>query len=327
MPNPIDSEQVLQMSRGFWTSRLILTAAELDLFDRLPASAEEVADGAGWDTGALTVLLDALTALQLIEKQDEIYSVAPSIAPGLGKDPDASVLPMIGHYNSLWDKWSQLSHIIRNGREQVQFVFNRDETALQAFIGGMHVVGRETACKIISDLKPAWAGRLLDVGGASGTYALEFLKQVPGLSVTLFDLPGVIPMAEARIARAGAADRVRFVPGDFYHDTLPGGHDLVWLSAIIHQNSREQNRELFRKAHAALVPGGRIWIRDHIMDAARVHPSAGAVFAVNMLVATPGGSTYTFDEVVSDLASSGFTTPRMIRDGGQMDAVLEAVRP
>jgi len=82
-------------------------------------------------------------------------------------------------------------------------------------------------------------------------------------------------------ARTG---RVKFVAGDFITDPLPPGADLAWVSAIVHQNSRKQNRQLFAKAFHALMPAGRIVIRDILMHPTHTHPVAGALFAVNMLV-------------------------------------------
>jgi hypothetical protein len=122
-------------------------------------------------------------------------------------------------------------------------------------------------------------------------------------------------------------DRVRLVPGSFYTDELPGGADLAWVSAIVHQNSRDQNRALFRKIFAALVSGGRILIRDFVMDETRTHPPGGAFFAVNMLVSTPGGGTYTFNELRDDLAAAGFVDAGLARRGEGMDSVVGATKP
>jgi cyclopropane fatty-acyl-phospholipid synthase-like methyltransferase len=122
-------------------------------------------------------------------------------------------------------------------------------------------------------------------------------------------------------------DRVRLVPGDFYKDELPGGHDLALVSAIIHQNSPEENVELFGKVLRALVPGGRMIIRDHVMEPSRTEPKDGAIFAVNMLVNTPGGSTYTFDEISNWLEEAGFTEIRFLKAGEHMDALIEAFKP
>src|SRR5690606_1310431 len=100
---------------------------------------------------------------------------------------------------------------------------------------------------LVARLLPLEFKHLLDVGGASGTWTLAFLKAVPGASATLFDLPDAIKQARERFAGTEYAGRITFVPGDFYTDRLPAGADFAWVSAIIHQHSRQHNRQLFAK--------------------------------------------------------------------------------
>jgi hypothetical protein len=134
-------------------------------------------------------------------------------------------------------------------------------------------------------------------------------------------------MAERLMRDAGLAGRVRLVAGDYNTDALPGGADLAWVSAIVHQNSREQNRAMFRKVHAALAAGGRILIRDIVMDESRTAPVMGALFAVNMLTATPGGGTFTVAELREDLTAAGFDDVTVLHRGEGMDSVVAAARP
>ena len=123
------------------------------------------------------------------------------------------------------------------------------------------------------------------------------------------------------------ADRVRFVGGDFAGgEPLPAGADLAWVSAIVHQNSRRQNRELFAKVHTALVPDGQIMIRDIVMDDTHTSPPGGAMFAINMLVATEGGGTFSFAELSEDLHDAGFGDPVLVRGERDMDCVVSARR-
>jgi predicted O-methyltransferase YrrM len=165
---------------------------------------------------------------------------------------------------------------------------------------------------------------MLDIGGASGTWTIAFLRAVPEATAVLFDLPQVIPLARQRLARAGLADRVSLVAGNFDTDELPGGADFAWLSAIAHQNSRVQNRALYRKIWSALVAGGTLAIRDVVMDASKTQPLAGALFAVNMLVGTDGGGTFTFDEFKEDLTTAGFNEVQLVYQGDGMDSLVRA---
>lgn len=324
MTNPQD---ILQMARGFFASRIILTAAELKLFEKLPADVQTLVKENNWNVESLTMLMDVLTAIEILDKKDGIYKLRTPLEKALSNDPEASVVPMIAHMNTLWDKWSKLSDIVRNGRiTDLPISISKDKDAMPPFIGAMHSIGKGMAKALVPKLLPVNAKKLLDVGGASGTYTIEFLNQMPELSVTLFDLPEVIPLAEERISRHGLLHRVNLVSGNFYEDAFPKEHDLVWLSAIIHQNSQKQNQELYKRCFDALEPGGRIWIRDHVINEDRTEPPGGAIFAINMLVGTAGGSTYTLAEISHDLELAGFVSPKLIHHGENMDSVVEAVK-
>jgi SAM-dependent methyltransferase len=144
------------------------------------------------------------------------------------------------------------------------------------------------------------------------------------MEAIIFDLKEVIPLAEERLKSEDLLHRVELVAGDFYRDDLPQGGDLALLSAIIHQNSPQENLDLYRKIHRALLPRGVLLIRDHIMDEARLNPPAGAMFAINMLVNTRGGDTYTFPEVKETLEEAGFGEVKWVRSGEQMDSLVEA---
>ena len=165
------------------------------------------------------------------------------------------------------------------------------------------------------------------MGGASGTWTLAFLRAVPAATATIFDLPDAIEQARARLAGTEFAARVTLVPGDFYVDQLPGGADFAWVSAICHQHSRRHNRELFAKVFKALLPGGRIAVRDIVMAPCRTKPLQGALFAINMLVNTESGGTFTFEEYAEDLQAAGFERPRLAVEDEAMSSVVVAEKP
>jgi SAM-dependent methyltransferase len=144
------------------------------------------------------------------------------------------------------------------------------------------------------------------------------------MTAVLFDLPPVIEIARERIQAEGLTERVLLVSGDFSKDTLPGGCDLALLSAIIHQNSPEENLALFRKIHEALEPGGTLLIRDFVMDSTRTMPKEGALFALNMLVNTVAGGTYTFDDLSEALGQVGFVHIELSRGQDLQSDVVKA---
>ncbi len=322
-------EAVLELGAGFTLSRILISAAELDLFSKLrdrPRTVGELCAEQGWSERALRILLDALAAQDLVVRMaDGTYSLDEALAPALIRDSEESVLPMLLHRGSMWKTWSNLTDIVKAGRNAGQTSLeSRSPEEIEAFIGAMHVVGRNMADAIADSIDLSPFTRMIDVGGGSGTYTIAFLRKAPHMSATLLDRPEVVEIARKRLEREHLLDRVELVGRDFSTDPLPPGHDLALVSAIIHQNNQEENRSLYRRIHDCLVTRGAILIRDHVMDPSRTKPVDGAVFAVNMLVATPGGNTYTIEEITLDLHSAGFTDVRLIRDGTHMDQLVIA---
>jgi SAM-dependent methyltransferase len=306
-------------------TRVFLTAAELDLFTLLadrPLSLAEAAEARGADPRGLAIVLDALAATGLLEKTDGRWRTPAALVPLLSSHGEKSLLPLALHSVNLWERWSRLTEVVAGSRPGDG---DRDGWT-RSFIGAMNVIAAPQADGIVAAVEPGSSRRLLDVGGGPATYTLAFVRAVPGLRATLFDLPAVVELARERVVAAGLGDRVDLVAGDLRTDAFPGGHDLAFVSAIIHMLGPVENVALFRKVHDALVPGGRILIRDHVMSPDRTAPRAGAFFAVNMLVGTEAGGTFTFEEIATWLVEAGFERPRLTRDGERMDALVEAFR-
>jgi len=323
-------QQILELGGSFREACILTAAADLDIFSALvdkPMTASAVASKLGAEPRATTILLDALTAMELLTKEQDCYGLGENISQLLTGQSTCNVLPMLRHQYNCLRRWAQLSDVVRAGKP-CDTIFSpcNNEANMAAFIGAMHVVSAPMADEVVGRLTSLSFTHLLDIGGASGTWTITLLRKNPQARATLFDLPGVIPMAEERIADAGLSDRVALAAGDFYADDLPGGADLAWLGAICHQNSRQQNRDLFSKAHKALVDGGSVVIRDVVMDSSHTSPPYGALFAVNMLVATEAGGTYTFDEYSEDLQQAGFRDVTLAHRDPGMNSIITATK-
>ena len=326
MPTQAD---VISDVRSFMRSRVILTAAELDLFTKLDKdsiSARDLSAMLDLNERATTRILDCLIAFGLLEKQNDCYRTT-EMGSYLSSIHPQSILPSVKHANRLWNNWSHLTVAIREGTNPNLQPLGANTVSgeeTKAFIGSMHVGARQLSIKISDayDLRPF--RRLLDIGGGSGAYTIAFLQKNPQLQAIIFDLEGVIPIAEEKVREEKLQNRVSFVVGDYNEDELPGGCDLALLSAVIHQNSPEQNLSLFQKIYSVLELGGVLLIRDHVMDITRTRPASGALFALNMLVSTPAGDTYTFEKIKGSLEIAGFDKVEMIVTGERMDCLMEA---
>ena len=328
---PWTAEDILALGRSYQGAAVLAAAADLDLFSALapaPLGAADLARTLECDLRGLTILLDALVGLRLLEKSGSRYSLPAGLNALLTPDGAQSILAMAQHQGRCLRYWAQLARVVKTGRAAERIPGVRGEAGDQeAFIGAMHNISAPSADQVIQAVQPLRFRHLLDIGGASGTWTIAFLRACPSAQATLFDLPQVIPMARRRLVAAGLDQRVKLVAGDFATDALPPGADLAWVSAIMHQNSRIQNRTLFTAIFAALAPDGRIAIRDILMEEDRTRPVAGALFAVNMLVATEGGGTFTFVELHEDLVAAGFAEVALARGDEAMNAIVVARKP
>lgn len=337
--------QLERDSRGFMPASVLAAFAELDLGALLLAhdnglSAADLARLAQADARAIETLLDAATALGYCEKRgrdgEARYGVADVFRELLDSRHPDTYVPMLRHQACIMRNWARLAWTARSGRpqENLPSILGRGEDRV-SFIMAMNAAALRLAPRVLRDLEEAGVfaalppePRILDVGGASGTYTAAFLERLPQATAVLFDLPAGIAQAEKRFAEGSPlAGRVRLVTGDFTKDALPGPCDFAWVSAIIHQFDRAEARALYANARAALAPGGLVAVRDYVMNPERTAPAGGALFGVNMLVQTGGGRVYTLEEICEDLAAAGFADARLAVPAADMGAVVTARNP
>ncbi|MGW8257661.1 MAG: methyltransferase [Thermoguttaceae bacterium] len=328
---PKTNRQILELMSAFRPACVLGAAAELDLWGQLGEqnlSAESIAELLQTDLRATSMLLDALSALGLLEKNAGLYRTPEAIRPLLRADSVETVLPMIHHQMNVLRSWSRLAWVTKSGAPAEREGSIRGSTADRAaFIAAMHSISRILADEVVAELGHRQFRHLLDVGGASGTWTIAFLRAAPEAKATIFDLPDAIEQAGKRLKIPEFARRVTLVSGDFYIDPLPPGSDFAWVSAICHQHSRAHNRRLFVKIFEALEPGGQVAIRDVVMEPSRTQPCDGALFAINMLVNTDSGGTFTFAEFAEDLQAAGFVNPRLALSHADMNSVVTAEKP
>ena len=306
----ISPSAIMDSVYAFREARVLLTAFELDLFSHLGdgwKSSEEAALMAQTNPRATDRLLNALCASGFLAKKKGKFSNTPLTSRFLVKGkPD--YLGGLMHQVSLWNTWSTLTNAVRRGSSVVV----REPAAgsgvnwLEAFIAAMHMRAAHQAPAIVKLIDLKGVKRVLDVGGGSGVFSMAFVRLRKGISAVVFDLPNVINLTKGYIDAENLGNLISVVGGDYTVDPLINGFDLVFMSAIIHSNSTEINKQLFRKAFEALNPNGRLIVLDYIMNDDRTSPAAGAYFSLNMLVGTREGDTFTESEVRAWMEEAGF---------------------
>ena len=320
----LEFDRVVGLARGYQEPRVLLTASELDLFSTLrglPMTAEEIAAPRAWNVDALKVLLDALTVMGFLEKSLGRYFVPRVNRELLSMDDPRMVPHIIRHAAYGWRSWSNLTaRIVGEGTPPTM-----DEAGHH--VGAAHVVSQQLAPGIAALVRPETGRRFLDVGGSSGAYTIAFLDRDKTLEATILDRPEILPITQRYLARVGYQEKVRLVAADIVVDEWPPNQDLILLSAVVNTQSLANCETIFSRAFRSLAPGGRVVIRDHIMSEDRLLPRAGALYAVQLLVCTDGGTTYTFQEIRKSLDRAGFRDIRLLQDGERMNGVIEAFKP
>jgi SAM-dependent methyltransferase/predicted transcriptional regulator len=300
---------IREFSSSFQKSRILLSGFELDIFTNIEESGitcNQISHNLNLDEHACERLMNALVSLGFLKKQNKLFfNTAESSAFLSRKSPD--YLGGLMHSNHLWNTWSNLTKVIKTGvSAHPDEINSRGEDWLTPFITAMHDRAKKQAPLQLASIDLSEIKSILDIGGGSGAYSMEFASRKPSIDATVFDLPNVVPITKVFLEKEGFSDKVKTYAGDYTTDDLPGGFDMVFLSAIIHSNSLEVNADLIKKCFGSLNKNGRIVIQDWIMNNDRTQPTPGAVFAINMLVGTESGDCYTEQEVTEMLSAAGF---------------------
>lgn len=326
-----DAAPVLQLIDAFRASKVMFTAVTLGVFDLLPASAADLASRTSADPDALTRLLDACTALDLLVRDGDLYRNQPVAAQYLRRDsPDTLTGYILYSDRILYPLWGNLVQAVREGTHRWEQTFGgrsgifenlfADDQAKVTFLQGMHGMGLVSSPAVVAAFDLSRFTHLCDLGGATGHLAIEACRCYPGLRATVFDLPPVIPQAQRFIDQSGLAGRLAVYAGDFFTDPLPPA-DLYSLGRILHDWSESKIQALLAKIHQALPAGGGLLIAERILYPFKDGPLSGNLQSLNMLVVTEGKER-TAQEYEGLLQEAGFTEFQARSTGRPLDAML-----
>ncbi len=307
-------EQLMQMTFSFAPSRVLSSALQLDIFSQIAAGHQAAADVAG-ATGAsergVAMLLDALASLGLLIKTSDRYELTPVARDFLVRSSPTYAGTMMED-DRLWNSWSQLTEVVRTGKPvRIIEEQERAEEFFPMLVRSLHVMNTEPARRLAEALGAGAAHRglsVVDVACGSGIWGIAVAEADPGARITAQDFPGVFKVTREFVKRHNLEDRFEYLPGDLKEvDFGRERYDLALLGNIVHSEGERSSRDLFRRLHDGLRPGGRIAIIDMIPNEERTGPPFALLFAINMLVNTEEGSTYTLSEYTDWLKGAGFS--------------------
>lgn len=324
------TDPVDRMASGYRACQILLTANRLGLFEHLvegPLGADELSSRLEADRRGMRILCDALVAEGLLEREGSGYTNGLLVKQFLLSDSPSSRVHSLRHTAKLYERWGRLHDAVVHGRPVAEEFLDPELVGdEEQFAKAMADVGRVSAAETSKVLDLDGVRRLLDIGGGPAIYAIEFARRHPELEVVVLDSSSTLTVASKNIRAAGLEDRISCRPGNALDDDLGGPYDLIFISNVVHIYSAAINQQILGRCASALEPGGRLVIKDFLLDDDRLVPPGGAVFAVNMLVSTEGGDCYTVTEVVNWLRNHGLQFESLL-DVATKSRLLVARKP
>jgi SAM-dependent methyltransferase len=299
---------LLELSGYFWKTCTLHAAVKLDVFTAagdLARTAGELASKLNVDTNSLERLLNALTAMTLLSKSGDKFSVTPAAKNFLSKTGDQYLGHIIMHHHHLVESWTHLDQAVKTGMPVRNRASFSDEEWRESFLMGMFNMAMAIAPRLVPLIDLGSRRHLLDLGGGPGTYAIHFCLENPQLKASVFDLPTTRPFAEKTIKKFKLSDRIDFVEGNYLEDRISGRYDVAWLSHILHGEGPEDCLEILKKTVAVLKPEGLILIHDFLLNNSMDGPLFPALFSLNMLLGTSSGQSYSEAQIADMLSRAG----------------------
>src|SRR6266498_488910 len=308
----------MQVGLGFWGSKTLLSAVEMELFTELarhPESGEALRDRLGLHPRSSQDFLDALVALGFLERSDGVYRNTASTDLFLDKHKPSyigGILEMANH--RLYRFWGGLTEALRTGQLQNEAksgelpffqALYADPARLKGFLAAMTGISHSANLAIARQFPWHEHETFVDVGTAQGDLAVQIALANEHLTGVGFDLPEVEPVFEDYVEHSGVQERLRFAAGDFFADALPTA-DVLVMGHILHDWSLDEKLMLLRKAYKALPAGGALIVYESIIDDDRRANAFGLLMSLNMLIETQDGFDYTGADCQSWLRDIGF---------------------
>jgi predicted O-methyltransferase YrrM len=317
-----DPAHIMEVGMGFWPSKTLLSAVELELFTELGSDSmpgEEIGKRLGLHPRAIYDFLDTLVALGLLEREgngtEGDYRNTPDTAAFLDKKSPAYIGGILEMANArLYPFWGDLTEGLRTGQPQNEIkhtgrpMFEElysDPARLEQFMRAMQGVQLGNFHALAEKFDFSRYQTVCDVGGATGQLSMILAAHHPHLRCTSFDLPVVKPIAERYVAASDVADRVSVASGDFFADPLPKA-DMVTMGLILHDWNLERKLQLISAAYDALPEGGAFVVIENLIDDERRQNAFGLMMSLNMLIEFGDAFDYTGEDFAGWCREVGF---------------------
>jgi O-methyltransferase domain/Dimerisation domain len=318
----LDPSHIMEVGTGFWPSKTLLSAVELDLFSHLGGesmSGEEVGERLALHPRAIYDFLDALVALHFLERDgqgtDGRYRNSADAAAFLDEQSPTYVGGFLKMLNSrLYGFWGDFTEALKTGQPQNEVKLTgkqmfeelySDPARLEQFLQAMSGLSLGDFHALAEQFDFTRYETVCDVGGATGLLCKTLAGRYSHLHCTTYDLPVVAPIAEKSIAGAGLSHRVTVASGDFFADPLPRA-DVITMGLILHDWNLARKKQLIRAAFDALPDGGAFIIIENLIDDARRENVFGLMMSLNMLIEFGDAFDFTGSDFAGWCREAGF---------------------
>jgi O-methyltransferase/methyltransferase family protein len=334
MAQGVTYDRIVQTAIGFWASKTLMSAVELGIFDTLasgPLDATALRLRVGIHERSARDFLDALVAQGLLQRDDlDLYSNSPEAAHFLDRAKPNYIGGIIEMFNArLYGFWGSLTEALRTGEPQNEAKSGGDLFAnlytdpvrLEGFLRAMTGMTTPVAEALAGAFPWKRVSSVVDIGSAQGCVPVRLASAHPHLLASGFDLPQVGPIFSRYVAAHDVSERVRFIPGDFFQDSLPAA-DVLIMGMILHDWDLPTKQMLVAKAYASLAQGGSLIVCGMLIDDERRVHLPGLLMSLNMLIETRGGFDFSGADCINWMRGAGFSDARVVPLVGAYSAVI-----
>jgi hypothetical protein len=336
MSEQIDPSRIMQVGMGFWASKTLLSAVELELFTRLGSDSmtgPQLAEALGLHERAIPDFPDALVALELLDRDGEgadaayrntregavfLDRASPAYIGGILEMANARLYPFWGDLTTALQTGRPQNEIKHTGKAMFEELYS-DPGRLEQFMNAMAGISMGPFQALAEKFDFSKYETLCDVGGATGQLSMIVANRHPHLHCTSFDLPVVEPIAKRTIEAAGLDGRVTTAGGDFFADPLPKA-DVITMGLILHDWNLERKMDLIKAAYDALPEGGAFIVIENIIDDARRENVFGLMMSLNMLIEFGDAFDYTGNDFAEWCKQVGFKEIEIVPLAGPTSA-------
>jgi SAM-dependent methyltransferase len=329
-----------QLTSGFEQPLIVGAAVQYRVFDLLeqgPKTLEQVASESGASLRGLRAVMNALIGLKLLRKDDVgRYALVPEVELFLVRGKPQFLGDMLQDMRvkwlaaapetGRWRMWLDLNDAVLAGRPTAPVnVEQHGGEYFKGFVETLFSANYGAARALAETLRIAHQDRpvrVLDLAAGSGVWGIALAQASRYVTVTAVDWPSVLDVTIAVARRWGLANRFQFVGEDLLSADFGEGHHIAILGHIVHTEGATRSQALLKRTFEALAPGGIIAIADFLVNEDRTGPPRALIWAVNMLVQTEEGDTFSFGEISGWLCDAGFENPRLLENPGPSPVIL-----